>query len=51
MQKANVSFDFEGRIVKIQCSTDDKMKDICQKYANKIQRNVNSLYFYMEEVI
>ena len=45
MQKANVSFDFEGRIVKIQCSTDDKMKDICQKYANKIQRNVNSLIF------
>ena len=45
MQKANVSFDFEGRIVEIQCSTDDKMKDICQKYANKIQRNVNSLIF------
>ena len=45
MQKANVSFDFEGRIVKIQCSTDDKMKDICQKYANKIERNVNSLIF------
>jgi surface protein len=45
MQNANVSFDFEGRIVKIQCSTDDKMKDICQKYANKIERNVNSLIF------
>ena len=45
MQKVNVSFDFEGRIVKIQCSTDDKMKDICQKYANKIERNLNSLIF------
>ena len=45
MQNVNVSFDFEGRIVKIQCSTDDKMKDICQKYANKIERNVNSLIF------
>ena len=45
MSNANVSFDFEGRLVKIQCSTDDKMKDICQKYANKIGRNLNSLIF------
>ena len=45
MSNANVSFDFEGRFVKIQCSTDDKMKDICQKYVNKIGRNLNSLIF------
>ena len=45
MQNAYVSFDFEGRIIIIQCSTDNKMKNICQKYANKLGRNVNSLIF------
>ena len=45
MSNAIVIFTFEGINIKIQCSTDDLMKDICQKYANKIQRNVNSLIF------
>ena len=45
MSGASVIFTFEGINVKIQCSTNDKMKDICQKYANKIERNVNSLVF------
>ena len=34
----------------IQCNENDLMKDICQKYANKIQKNINSLVFYMEEI-
>jgi hypothetical protein len=45
MSGASVAFTFEGIKVKIQCSTNDKVKDICQKYANKIERNVNSLVF------
>ena len=45
MSNAIVIFTFEGINIKIQCSTDDLMKDICQKYANKIGRNVNSLVF------
>ena len=45
MSGASVAFTFEGIKVKIQCSTNDLMKDICQKYANKIGRNVNSLVF------
>ena len=45
MSNAIVIFIFEGINIKIQCSTDDLMKDICQKYANKIGRNVNSLIF------
>ena len=45
MSEANVIFSFEGVDVKIQCSKEDKMKDICQKYSNKIQKNINSLIF------
>ena len=45
MSNAIVIFTFEGINIKIQCSTDDLMKDICQKYANKIGRNINSLVF------
>ena len=45
MSNAIVIFTFEGINIKIQCSTDDLIKDICQKYANKIGRNVNSLVF------
>ena len=40
-----MEFTFEGKVVKIQCSRDDKMKDICEKYANKIETNLNSLVF------
>ena len=45
MSNASVEYTFDGIVVKIQCSRDDKMKDICEKYANKIGRNVNSLVF------
>jgi hypothetical protein len=45
MSNASVEFTFEGKVVKIQCSRDDKMKDICEKYANKIEINLNSLVF------
>ena len=45
MTEANVIFNFEGRELKIQCSKNEKMKDICQKYANKINKNINSLIF------
>ena len=29
----------------IQCSQEDKIKDICQKFATKIENNINSLIF------
>ena len=45
MSEAKVIFNFEGRDVSIQCSKDEKMKDICQKYVNKINKNINSLVF------
>ena len=45
MDKANAIFSYDSNKVTIQCSKEDKMKDICQKYANKIQINLNSLIF------
>ena len=45
MTEAKVIFNFEGVDVTIQCSKQEPMKDICQKYANKIDKNINSLIF------
>jgi len=45
MSEANTIFNFEGREVIIQCSKNEKMKDICQRYTNKINININSLIF------
>ena len=45
MLEANVIFTLDGVDVSIQCSKEDKIKDICQKFANKVQKNINSLIF------
>ena len=45
MSNARATFSFEGKEIKIQCFNEDKMKDICQKFANKIKKNLNSLLF------
>ena len=42
---ANTIFILEGVSLTIQCNENDIMKDICQKYANKIKKNINSLVF------
>ena len=45
MSQAKVIFVYEGREVIIQCIKDEKMKDICQKYVNKINKDINSLVY------
>ena len=45
MEKANVLFQLEGVNVIVQCSIKDKMKDICQKYVTKVEKDINSLVF------
>ena len=45
MSQAKVIFTLEGDDLTIQCSKEDKMEDICQKYSNKVQKNINSLIF------
>ena len=45
MIQAKVIFNFEGIDVTIQCLTNEKMKDICQRYSNKIGKSINELIF------
>jgi len=45
MSKAKVIFSFEEIDVIIQCSSEETMKDICQRYSNKIDKNINSFIF------
>ena len=45
MSEAQINFNLEGINTTIQCSQEDKIKDICQKFATKIERNINSLLF------
>ena len=42
---SKVNFVFGGIEIIIQCKKDEKMKDICQRYVNKIEKNINSLIF------
>ena len=39
MSEAKIIFNFEGNDISIQCSKEDKIKDICQKYVTKIESN------------
>ena len=45
MAEVIVIFTLDGVDLTIQCSEEDKMKDICQKYATKIGADMNSLLF------
>ena len=45
MLEANVIFTLDGVDISIKCSKEEKMKDICQRFANKVEKNINSLIF------
>ena len=45
MSEAKIIFNLDGIDITIQCSIEDKIKDICQKYVTKIESNINSLIF------
>ena len=45
MSKANVVFTLEGANLTIQCSKSEKMRDICERFATKSEKNINSLIF------
>ena len=42
---AEVKFIFEDNAIKIQCIKQDLMRDICIKFANKLKKDINKLYF------
>jgi len=45
MSAANAIFSLDGTDLTVQCTTEDKMRVICQKYSTKIGINMNSLIF------
>ena len=45
MKEANVIFIFDGGNLTIQCTIDDKMISIYEKYSTKIDKEMNSLLF------
>ena len=42
---ANIIFSLDGKNKIIQCSKEDKIEDICRRYANKVNIDINSLIF------
>ena len=42
---ANIEYTLNGIKTNIQCSKEDKMKDICTKFATKTQKDINTLFF------
>ena len=42
---SEINFNYQTKITVIQRRIDDLMKDICQKFADKNQININEIYF------
>ena len=42
---ATIVYIYNGISTSIQCSKEQKMRYICEKYCNKIDTNINSLIF------
>ena len=40
-----VVFNFYNELITMQCSQNEKMEDICRRYAQKLQEDYKSLYF------
>ena len=49
MSQAKIIFSFEGTEIIIECSNEEKMRDICERYATKIETNLESLLFLYGE--
>ena len=45
MSEAKIIFNLDGIDIIIQCSIEDKIKDICEKFGTKIESDINSLIF------
>ena len=45
MSQANVIFTLDGADLTVQCSPEDKIRDICLRYVTKIESNLNSFLF------
>ena len=49
MEEIEITFALDDKELTFPCSKEDKMKDICQKYADTSEENIDSLLFYYKE--
>ena len=49
MSKVKVIFTLNGKDILIECTKEEKMRDICQKYAKKIEAKLDSLLLLYEK--
>ena len=48
MAAVNVMFALENINIILECSKEDKMKNICQKLSTKLTKNINTFLFLYE---
>ena len=41
----NIEFNFEGNKVEVQCNPNDKLKEVCEKFATKMKKEIKNLIF------
>ena len=46
MSNINLLFVYQGKNLSMQCQESDKLNDVFQRFATKMERNVNDLAFY-----
>ena len=49
MSQAKINISLEGTEIIIECSNEEKMRDIRERYATKIETNLESLLFLYGE--
>ena len=50
MSNINLIFIFKGNIIALQCQVTEKLKDVFQRFANKIEIDVIYLDFYFNSM-
>ena len=50
MSNINLHFAYGQNSLMIQCQENDKTKDVFQKFADKVQRNVKDFHFYFNSM-
>ena len=45
MEDIILNFNYKGQEVKIQCKKNENMNDIFKRYTNKINKNINNIFF------
>ena len=50
MSNINLIFNYQGNNLSMQCQDSEKLKDVFQRFASKVQKNVNDLDFYFNSI-